>query len=60
MTVKDLKMMLKFYPEDAEIFVQTSSGKINTPDNLSEAVIENKPTALILTLKQSARNLNAV
>lgn len=60
MTVKDLKMMLKFYPEDAEIFVQTGSGKMNTPDNLSEAVIESNPSALVLTLKQSARSLKAV
>ena len=60
MTVKDLKMILKFYSEDTEIFVQTNSGKMNIPESLSESFIENQPAALVLTLKDSARKLRAV
>ncbi len=60
MTVKDLKMILLFYPENAEIYVQTNSGSLSTPENFNEAMIAHKPTAIVLTLKQPTSKLQAV
>lgn len=60
MTVKDLKMILKFYPENAEIFVQTNKGQWGVPETLTEGAIEHKPTAIVLSLKESARKLHAI
>lgn len=60
MTVKDLKMMLQFYPENAEIFVQSNSGRLSEPEHFNEALIEHNPTAIVLTLKESAAKLQAV
>ncbi len=60
MTVKDLKMILQFYPENAEIYVQSNSGTLSIPENFNEGMIEHKPTAIVLSLKESASKLQAV
>jgi ketosteroid isomerase-like protein len=60
MTVKDLKMALRFYPEDAVVFIQTDGEKLGVPDEITEMMIDKKQSALVVTLKKTLSKLKIV
>lgn len=58
MTVKDLLDILRFYPNNAEIFFENMGEKeIQEFVGISENVCENNKTRLVITTKEKTRLL---